>query len=225
MAGFDSDVRCIIYARPTKSEARWIQCLGRGLRTAEGKERCIILDHSGTVIRLGLPCQIEYDELPANDDGMKEQQRQQKEKEKKEKQPKECPKCHYMKPAGEYQCKKCGHKPLGGEDVDVDDSRGLEIIKGVKKASMEEKQQFYSELLGYKNEIKLQKGKNYGEGWVAHKYKEKFNVWPKGLHKTPRAPTKETRNFIKHLAIKFAKQMEKQKEQAPYIKQINGITE
>ncbi|WP_422824136.1 DEAD/DEAH box helicase, partial [Xenorhabdus entomophaga] len=49
IAGFDSDVRCIIYARPTKSEIRWTQCLGRGLRTAPGKEACLIFDHSGTV--------------------------------------------------------------------------------------------------------------------------------------------------------------------------------
>lgn len=34
VAGFDSDVRCIIFARPTKSEMRWIQILGRGLRAA-----------------------------------------------------------------------------------------------------------------------------------------------------------------------------------------------
>lgn len=34
VAGFDSDVRCIIFARPTKSEIRWIQTLGRGLRAA-----------------------------------------------------------------------------------------------------------------------------------------------------------------------------------------------
>jgi superfamily II DNA or RNA helicase len=48
VAGFDSDVRCIIYARPTKSEIRWLQALGRGLRTAPGKESCLIFDHSGT---------------------------------------------------------------------------------------------------------------------------------------------------------------------------------
>ena len=29
VAGFDSDVRCIIYARPTKSEIRWVQCIER----------------------------------------------------------------------------------------------------------------------------------------------------------------------------------------------------
>lgn len=37
VAGFDSDVRCIIFARPTKSEIRWIQALGRGLRAAPAK--------------------------------------------------------------------------------------------------------------------------------------------------------------------------------------------
>ncbi|WP_274537376.1 DEAD/DEAH box helicase, partial [Escherichia coli] len=36
VAGFDSDVRCLIYARPTKSEIRWLQCIGRALRTASG---------------------------------------------------------------------------------------------------------------------------------------------------------------------------------------------
>ncbi|EMU8391698.1 ATP-dependent helicase, partial [Escherichia coli] len=39
VAGFDSDVRCLIYARPTKSEIRWLQCIGRALRTASGKKR------------------------------------------------------------------------------------------------------------------------------------------------------------------------------------------
>ena len=61
--GFDSDVRCIIYARPTKSEIRWVQCLGRGLRKAQGKDKCLIFDHSGSVHRLGFPDDIEYDEL------------------------------------------------------------------------------------------------------------------------------------------------------------------
>ncbi|MDE9537233.1 hypothetical protein KKI91_21850, partial [Xenorhabdus bovienii] len=35
VAGFDSDVRCIIYARPTKSEIRWLQSIGRSLRPVD----------------------------------------------------------------------------------------------------------------------------------------------------------------------------------------------
>jgi superfamily II DNA or RNA helicase len=37
---------------PDKSEIRWLQALGRGLRTAPGKDACLIFDHSGTVHRL-----------------------------------------------------------------------------------------------------------------------------------------------------------------------------
>jgi superfamily II DNA or RNA helicase len=199
VAGFDSDVRCIIYARPTKSEMRWIQCLGRGLRTAEGKKRCLIFDHSGSVHRLGFPDQIEYDELISETDGMKEQQ-ERKEKEKLEKKPKECSKCNFMKPAGVYICPKCGHKPLAGEDVEVDESRELEQLKGKKRQwTKEEKQSWYSMFLMHC------KSKGYKEGWAANKYKEKFGVWPKNLNKALKPISPEFTAYIKHLNIKFAK--------------------
>jgi DNA repair protein RadD len=44
--GIDWDVRCIILARPTKSEILYVQIIGRGLRTAVGKTECWSLDHS-----------------------------------------------------------------------------------------------------------------------------------------------------------------------------------
>jgi hypothetical protein len=52
--GFDADVRCIILARPTKSEILFVQMIGRGLRTAPGKDHCIargskILTNKGEV--------------------------------------------------------------------------------------------------------------------------------------------------------------------------------
>lgn len=58
-----------------KSEIRWLQAIGRGLRTAPGKESCLIFDHSGTVHRLGYPDSIEYDDLPGKSDGMEESAR------------------------------------------------------------------------------------------------------------------------------------------------------
>ena len=43
--GFDDpEVSCIAMARPTRSEALYIQCVGRGMRLFEGKKDCIILD-------------------------------------------------------------------------------------------------------------------------------------------------------------------------------------
>ncbi|AUR88526.1 TMhelix containing protein [Vibrio phage 1.115.B._10N.222.49.B11] len=199
VAGFDSDVRCIIYARPTKSEMRWIQCLGRGLRTAPGKKRCLIFDHSGSVHRLGFPDQIEYDELISDNDGMKEAQAR-KEQEKREKKPKECSKCNYMKPAGVYICPKCGHKPLAGEDVEVDDTRELAQLNGKERQwTKAEKQSWYSMFLCHAQ------SKGFKDGWVSHKYKEKFGVWPKGLNRAAKAPSPEFNAYMKHLNIKFAK--------------------
>lgn len=39
--GIDWDVRCIILARPTQSESLFVQIVGRGLRTADGKPDCL----------------------------------------------------------------------------------------------------------------------------------------------------------------------------------------
>lgn len=43
--GFDDpEVSCVAMARPTKSEALYVQCVGRGMRLASGKKDCIVLD-------------------------------------------------------------------------------------------------------------------------------------------------------------------------------------
>src|SRR5439155_12036812 len=61
--GVDWDVRCIILARPTRSEMLYVQLVGRGLRTADGKTEALILDHSDNHVRLGFVTDIHYDEL------------------------------------------------------------------------------------------------------------------------------------------------------------------
>ena len=54
--GFDyPDVEFIQLARPTLSLAKYMQMVGRGLRVAEGKEYCVILDNVGLYKRFGLP--------------------------------------------------------------------------------------------------------------------------------------------------------------------------
>jgi len=52
--GFDHpELDLIVLARPTKSLIFYNQMLGRGLRNAPGKEKCTIIDLTGTVSRLG----------------------------------------------------------------------------------------------------------------------------------------------------------------------------
>ncbi|MCL2892493.1 DEAD/DEAH box helicase [Brenneria tiliae] len=213
VAGFDSDVRCIIYGRPTKSEIRWIQGTGRGLRTAPGKDYCLIFDHSGTVHKLGYPDDIEYDGLLSSSDGMEDAPVNTSKPDQQERLPKECPSCHYVKPAGIYICPKCGFKPLAGEDVDTDRSRGLtKVSKAKEKFTAEMKQAWWSQILFYQR-IRSTQGKPVSDGWCSHTYRKKFGVWPKGLHRTPQETTPEVMNYIKSLRIAYAKQQEKAQKQ------------
>jgi DNA repair protein RadD len=52
--GFDApNVDLIALMRPTMSPVLHVQMIGRGLRKAEGKENCLVLDYAGNVERLG----------------------------------------------------------------------------------------------------------------------------------------------------------------------------
>ena len=54
--GFDCPgIEVGISLRPTASTGLWIQQVGRCLRTFDGKQRAIILDHAGNTLRHGLP--------------------------------------------------------------------------------------------------------------------------------------------------------------------------
>ncbi|SFW42260.1 Superfamily II DNA or RNA helicase [Prevotellaceae bacterium HUN156] len=54
--GFDCpDIEFIQLARPTRSLVKYLQQVGRGLRTTENKQHCIILDNVGMYSRFGLP--------------------------------------------------------------------------------------------------------------------------------------------------------------------------
>ncbi|EPT7000073.1 DEAD/DEAH box helicase [Cronobacter sakazakii] len=225
VAGFDSDVRCIIYARPTKSEIRWLQALGRGLRTAPGKDSCLIFDHSGTVHRLGFPDTIEYDELVSKSDGMEVGARRVAE-ERAEKLPHECSQCHFMKPAGVYVCPKCGHKPLAGDDVDTDTRRKLKKLGGDgQQPTKAEKQAWWSQLKFYQRQRISQGKKPVSDGWCANTFRERFGHWPRELSDYPMEITPAVMNFIKHKQIAFAKQREKvQREVQPEqisVQQVN----
>jgi len=190
--GVDWDVRCIVLARPTKSEMLYVQMIGRGLRTAPGKLDCLVLDHSDTTLRLGFVTDIRQDTL---DDG--KSRGKAKPRDKKEPLPKECPSCGILKPAKVRKCPNCGFeaKPQSSE------AQGslAELIPGKVKADMEVKQSWYSMLLHYARRRGLK------PGWVAHSYRKKFGVWPSRMQDVPIEPNAEVLGYIKHLMIAHAK--------------------
>lgn len=64
-------------------------------------------------------------------------------------------------------------------------------------------------------------GRPVSDGWCAHTYKQKFGVWPRGLHHTPQQTAPEVSNFIKSKLIAFAKRKENQEKRHEYQESSN----
>lgn len=195
--GVDADVRCIVLARPTKSEMLHVQIVGRALRTAPGKSEALILDHADNHARLGFVTDIHHDRLLSG------KERARTRKEKGEPLPKECPACNTLKQPKVRECPVCGFEPTRTSDIEPEDGELQEITRGSKKIkhSMADKREFYGQVLW----IARERGKALG--WVAHTYRDKFGVWPIGEVKTAGAmqPGPEVLAFVKSKAIRFAK--------------------
>lgn len=198
-------VNCIILARPTKSEMLYIQIVGRGLRTdpASGKTDCIILDHSNTALSLGRPDDIHYEEFRS---GKQAKSGEKNKKEKEEKKPKLCPSCKFVLLPKEKDCPACGFQfPAPVSDVEVADGELTELgPKGKRgKFQRDDKQAWYSGLLWIAND------RGYSKGWAAHKYKEAFGVWPRGLDEKASFPDAVIFNYVKSRNIAWIKAQQK----------------
>lgn len=194
--GVDWPVSCIIDAAPTKSIMLHVQKIGRGLRVNEGTEDLLVLDHAGNSLRLGLVTDIHRDKLDATRKGEKQPA------ERKEKLPKECANCAALHTG--LTCPFCGHerKPVAG--VETVEGELVELTPTKKPAATkEDKQRFYGMCLWMANE------RGYKPGWAANKYRERFDVWPRGLEDVPAAPDAAFLNWEKSRRIAWVKRQQK----------------
>jgi len=187
-------VSCIVIARPTKSYGRYVQMAGRGLRPFEGKTDCLLLDHSGCVEAHGFV----DDEVMWTLDGKKTAWRR-KARKKAEKKPIVCDECQCAFTG--RRCPRCGwNVPDYGKRIAAIEA-DLKKKKGVNKpATMAEKRRWWA-MLEYERRMR-----GYAPGWTAHKYREKFKVWPKGVDDVfPISPDMQVANWLKYQRIKWAK--------------------
>jgi DNA repair protein RadD len=199
--GVDEDVRCLIDAQPTKSEIRHVQKIGRGLRTAPGKDHLLVLDHAGNHLRLGKVTGIFHGALH---DGTPKAEKERK-AEKAEPLPKLCPSCKAVISKREEVCSQCGHVFTAHTKVR---SRDGDLVllgsgeQGRMGATVEEKRQFYLEALGYARQF----GKK--DGFAFHKFQGKYGnhekpPWAWRAYE-PLKPTLATLNEIKRQGIAWA---------------------
>lgn len=194
--GYDAPtVRTLIDCYPTRSKIVFCQRAGRIARTAPGKDKAIYLDHAGNVQRHGFPESIVPYCLDTGEQQFSEE-KQIRERDEKEKRVQTCPACGRQM-AG-MRC-ACGYVIPIREQI-VTDGTMLEKMEKIKAYSMAEKSAWYSSLLRYA------RSKGYSEGWAAHKYREKFEVWPRSLTIDPNKPMlPEVMSWLTHKQIQWAK--------------------
>jgi DNA repair protein RadD len=193
--GFDmGDIEYGILARPTRSLALHIQMIGRFLRTHDNKPIATIMDHAGNIERLGFP----DDDLPTTLDMGEPGENSDTRDEPEERQPRTCPQCYSIVPPATPQCPVCGHMARRQPEVEVK-SGILKKLENPNITAGQMKQDVYGQLLT------IAKTYSYSRGWVSHKYKEIFKVWPRGMNETPTEPTQDILGWVKSQNIRYAK--------------------
>ena len=145
---------------------------GRIQRPYEGIESALIQDHSDNCLVFGYPDE-DVDWVIDGDGDIAKEHAERKKKEKEGTDPFRCEKCQaiYRGP----HCPSCGHKPeKKGEKIDMtkEQLKELERKKANKEATVQDKQKFWDQCLGWAV------GKRIKIGAAAHRYKERFGVWP-----------------------------------------------
>lgn len=191
--GVDADVRCVVLARPTKSEMLFVQMIGRALRTAPGKVEALILDHADNHARLGFVTDIHHDRLLCGSE------KRATRKDEGEPMPKECKACGTLKPPKVSECPSCGFKPERVSEIEAEEGELVEIKKGKAKPTMLDKQVFWSMAI-YVDQARGKAGK-----LAKALYRGKYNVWPKNLNNTPCEPSLEFLAYERSRRIAYAK--------------------
>jgi hypothetical protein len=217
--GVDWDVRCIIWARLTKSKILFSQGVGRGLRLAEGKEHLLILDHAGTHDKLGFVTDLHQDFLHTGKPNEEADERQAP-------LPKKCPQCHFIRPPKITKCPNCGFEATAptnkiqtveGTLVEkTPEPKFTKIQKERQKAKgiklngvLVPLREFFGELKGYGQVHQ------YASGWASNKFREAVGVWPNSYKDAPiRAASPETTSWIRASQIRWIKGQEKKREKS-----------
>jgi superfamily II DNA or RNA helicase len=228
IVGVDWDVRCISFARPTRSEILHVQATGRALRPIypEGfdviaatdaeraaavrdgvKANCLILDHAGNHLRMGMVDEIVHDELPKGKPPKPASERDDRDKIPL---PTECKACGCLIPARLRACPNCGAPKRGLVDVEqlegeLAEFRGKGKRRRDKSSVIEQlqakgKPQVWGEIRAMQIEF------GWSDGRSAHVFRDIFDVWPNAVRDArPTTPSTMLRSWVRSRSIAYAK--------------------
>lgn len=210
--GFDvQDVSCVVDCRPLrKSLSTAIQMWGRGLRSAPGtsKSDCILLDHTGNIIRFAEDfTEIFFNGLDALDAGEKLDKAIRRDD--KDKPDAACPSCGY-KPFAR-RCMACGHEKQAQALIEHLPGEMREVMIGKRKLA-DDKRHLWEQCVTY---ARSRGNPTTAPGRAAHLFKDMAGDWPPrawAFESTPDAViTRNVLNQIRAKNIAFAASMAKQR--------------
>ena len=153
--------------------------------------------HSGNYLRFREDWEDIYENgINEIDDG---REKPKKEKTDKEKESAKCPCCSRLWPARSDSCPSCGFVRAKRSDVVTVPGELDELMPTKGPGLKASKQEWYSQLLT------IARGRGYSDGWVSHKYREKFGVWPKGLSSESIPVSLEVQRWVQSRQIAWAK--------------------
>lgn len=179
---------CLIDAAPTASCGSWMQRQGRVVRSWPGKDRAIVICHSGNLERHGFLAQHEGFALTQDQQWSPKLRPSTGIAGLHVAKPVTCPGCLCVDVAGTTQCRYCGAvistPKLPDEDASielveksVETTPMLASTPGVREAFLKAR---YKEQAAA-NRQRLAQGKPpYKEIWAALRFKKRFGHWPDG---------------------------------------------
>jgi DNA repair protein RadD len=206
--GFDvPSVSCVIDCRPLrKSLSTAIQMWGRGLRSSPdtGKTDCILLDHSGNILRFREDFErIYFRGLDTLDDGDKLDKQVRKEPEQ-DKTPKGCPSCGYRPFFS--RCMSCGFERAQAIEIDHEAGVMQEMVMLGNKKMGDSRAHLWAQCASYARTFSAPDKQQYR---AAHIYRDITGAWPPRqwhVSTAPKVPvTGPVLNQIKRRNIAFKK--------------------
>lgn len=197
--GFDfPSLSAVVLARPTRSLMLYLQTVGRGLRAAQGKRDCVVLDHAGCVSLHGFAEDPRVWSLDGRGLGA-ESKRTAVRRDPTDAKTLTCPECFAIFQRA-IVCPECGYRfRPAPRDLRALDVNLVEV--GKHDADATNRERFYRELRGIAVE------RRYSPKWPAVQFRERFGMWPPHSWSEGRAiePSTATRRWVQSRLIAFAK--------------------
>jgi len=206
-------VECVVLARPTRSVVLYLQAVGRGMRTAPGKDSVIVIDHGRVIENLGMPQAEQYWSLHEGNVNQQARDNQTKPRSVGIEKPRQCQECSLLWIVSDDGncCPGCGWKPAPRlkpvqiENADLGEAGAVE--------QEPQWEQFFREACGWYQARWPEKWaakENSGRAWAWFKTREKCKIVvdkiPTRCWRMPiLPPSLETAGYLKSQLIRWAK--------------------